>query len=130
MLRWVQVAKQQGRWEAAGFALPAFRRPAKLWTSQAPTQRGPSGGFGAVTEGGYGVSYLINEDNMYLHVCYRYYFLWPCSEVPRIVPLIQSDGGHTTCPANRGIPHRSGLVKQPSVHIPSDSNAGPDLWNA
>jgi hypothetical protein len=36
-----------------------------------PTQRGPSGGFGTSQEGGYAISYLINEDNIYFHVCYR-----------------------------------------------------------
>eukprot|EP00277_Geminigera_cryophila_P010309 CAMPEP_0179409452 /NCGR_PEP_ID=MMETSP0799-20121207/2710_1 /TAXON_ID=46947 /ORGANISM="Geminigera cryophila, Strain CCMP2564" /LENGTH=765 /DNA_ID=CAMNT_0021181133 /DNA_START=101 /DNA_END=2395 /DNA_ORIENTATION=+ len=42
-----------------------------LLSSHAPAQRGPSGGFGTSQEGGYAVSYLINEDNIYLHVCYR-----------------------------------------------------------
>lgn len=65
------VAKQRGTWGESGFGLPAFKMPVTLQTSQAPTQRGPSGGFGAVEEGGYTVSYLINEDNMYLHVCHR-----------------------------------------------------------
>ncbi|EKX36283.1 hypothetical protein GUITHDRAFT_165783 [Guillardia theta CCMP2712] len=49
----------------------AFTLPVKLWTSQAPAQRGPSGGFGPVAEDGYAVSYLVNEDNIYFHVCYR-----------------------------------------------------------
>ena len=40
-------------------------------SAHAPAQRGPSGGFGIAQEGGYGISYLINEDNIYLHICYR-----------------------------------------------------------
>ena len=42
-----------------------------MLSGHAPAQRGPSGGFGIAQEGGYGISYLINEDNIYLHICYR-----------------------------------------------------------
>ncbi len=96
------MAKQQGTWEASGFSLPAFRMPVKLWSSQAPTQRGPSGGFGALTEGGYGVSYLINEDNMYLHVCYRYSPDPDPDPDPDPVPCTRPDATHTATERGAG----------------------------
>mmetsp|Transcript_31762 Transcript_31762/g.49693 ORF Transcript_31762/g.49693 Transcript_31762/m.49693 type:complete len:128 (+) Transcript_31762:2114-2497(+) len=49
----------------------AFNINVDLWTAQAPSQRGPSGGFGTTEPGGYAVSYMINEDNMYFHIMYR-----------------------------------------------------------
>ena len=45
--------------------------PVMIESSQAPAQRGPSGGFGTSQAGGFAVSYSIREDNMYLHVCHR-----------------------------------------------------------
>jgi len=67
-----QVARERGETHAA---LEAWAdspgTPLLLESSQAPAQRGPSGGFGSAQAGGFAVSYSIREDNMYLHICHR-----------------------------------------------------------
>ena len=50
---------------------PAFHMKWGMSADSCPVQRGPSGGFGGHCDGGYGVSYHINEENIYFHVCHR-----------------------------------------------------------
>mmetsp|Transcript_36433 Transcript_36433/g.89733 ORF Transcript_36433/g.89733 Transcript_36433/m.89733 type:complete len:726 (-) Transcript_36433:821-2998(-) len=57
--------------QPAALDAPAFHLPCRVSAAHAPAQRGPSGGFAGAEAGGYGISYLINEDNMYLHICHR-----------------------------------------------------------
>lgn len=50
---------------------PAFHMRWGMSADSCPVQRGPSGGFAGHGDVGYGVSYHIKDENMYLHVCYR-----------------------------------------------------------
>lgn len=51
---------------------PAFNMKWGMSADSCPVQRGPSGGFGGHCDGGYGISYHVSAEKMYLHVCYRY----------------------------------------------------------
>lgn len=46
----------------------AWKLDFRLSTSQTPVQRGPGGGFGPVCAEGYGLSYIVKEENLFFHI--------------------------------------------------------------